>query len=296
MRPDRSPRPIVVRPLSRPLTAELVQSLREPDSRRLARLFVAEGARFVAAAIEYGRPICGAVVCPPRQSSSSAQILSRKLHKAGVPVLGVSPPCFDELALGQDAQGILSLHPLLWEPLPKQVSKHDLWLGIERIRSPGNLGTLLRSAEAAGGSGLIAFGGSISRADPFDPVCVRASMGSIFAHRFIATSHRDFRRWSLRYELTVLGASAEAQREHRAVTYRRPTVLMMGDERAGLSDAQRETCDGFIKIPMQGRLDSLNVAMAGTVLLYEAYSQRHPKREKITLPRNPGASRLSGRY
>jgi TrmH family RNA methyltransferase len=79
-------------------------------------------------------------------------------------------------------------------------------------------------------------------------------------------------------ELAVVGATGEAGRDYRAITYRRPTVLILGDERTGLSEAQRATCDATVRIPMHGRADSLDVAMAGTLLLFEARNQRHPLR------------------
>jgi len=105
-------------------------------------------------------------------------------------------------------------------------------------------------------------------------------MGAIFAMRHVATSHGSFRDWRCRAQVQVLGATGEAAEDYRLKSYRAPTVLLLGNERSGLSEAQRATCDAFIKIPMAAGIDSLNVAMAGTVLLYEAFNQRHPIRKK----------------
>lgn len=118
--------------------------------------------------------------------------------------------------------------------------------------------------------------GSPGGADPFDPQSVRASMGSIFAHRMIRTTHASFRKWARRGDLSVVGASPEAQTDYRSVTYRRGVVLMLGHERSGLSDGQRNTCDRMVRIPMVGSPDSLNLAMAGTLMLYEVLNQRRP--------------------
>jgi TrmH family RNA methyltransferase len=124
------------------------------------------------------------------------------------------------------------------------------------------------------------FGPVRERADPFDPGCIRASMGASFRLKIVETSHREFRSWRHRYELRVLGADGGAPSDHRTVKMNRPLLIMLGSERDGLSEAQRITCDGFVRIPMSAGVDSLNVAMAGTVLLYEAWGQRHPVRRK----------------
>lgn len=113
------------------------------------------------------------------------------------------------------------------------------------------------------------------RADPYDPMVVRASMGSLMAMNIIATNHQVIRRWPCRYETRIIGADGGAATDYRRLDYRKPTILMLGEERSGLSNAQRTTCDGFARIPMAKGVDSLNVAMAGTLLLYEAVRERN---------------------
>jgi len=139
------------------------------------------------------------------------------------------------------------------------------------------VGTILRTGDAVGASGLIVFDrsaeGSANGVDPFDPGTVRATMGSIFRHRFVRTTHREFRRWG---RLTAIGASPTATSDYRTIDYRRPVLMMLGDERAGLSEGQKRTCNTLARIPMTGHPDSLNIAMAGAVMLYEIHNQRHP--------------------
>jgi TrmH family RNA methyltransferase len=279
MRPDPQPRSIVVRPIS-DLSPELILSLRERQTRDARGLYVAEGVRFLCAAADSSSAFAGLLICPSLMSGTLPFTIITRAQKAGCPVLRCPEHQFKDLAATHDAQGVIMVMRQPREPLPDRVGRNDLWLGVESILSPGNLGTLLRAAEAAGATGLIAFGNPIERADPFDPATVRASMGSIFSHRYVATNHRDFRRWQRRYELTVVGATGEAKVDYRSLSYRRPTVLMLGHERSGLSDGQRATCDALVRIPMQGRPDSLNVAMAGTILLYEAFNQRSPVRRR----------------
>jgi TrmH family RNA methyltransferase len=280
MRPEASPRPIVVRPFSGEFSLELVHSLRERRVRDSTGLYIAEGVRFLAAATDAAAPLVGLVTCPRLMSGALPFTIVNRAKKSGCPVLTCTDEEFRELSLANDGQGVLMVLRQRFEELPQQVRRDDLWIGVESILSPGNLGTLLRAGEAAGATGLMVFGNAMERADPFDPATIRATMGSIFAHRYVATTHRDFRRWNRRYEVTVVGATAEAQTDYRSLSYRRPTVLMLGHERSGLSDAQRKTCDAFVRIPMRGRPDSLNVAMAGTLLLYEALNQRSPIRRR----------------
>jgi len=99
-------------------------------------------------------------------------------------------------------------------------------------------------------------------------------MGSIFALEIISTSHREFRQWDHRFEVRAIGADGAAVADYRKIDYRKPTILMLGEERRGLSEAQRATCDAFARIPMAKGIDSLNLAMAGTLLLYEAIRRR----------------------
>lgn len=260
-------------PLQGLLTPEFVSSLRDRDRRDRYGLFLAEGLRFLCTAVDTGYPISGLVVCRKLLHGALAHTLIRR---AGVPTLELSEAEFVRLSAAEEPQGVLLILRQAWHPLPQRVGPRDIWLGVERIRTPGNLGTLMRSASAVGATGVMVFAPARDRADPFDPSCVRASMGSCFRMRVVGTTHREFRSWRHRHELMVVGADGGADRDYRQVKYRRPVLLMLGNERDGLSEEQLNTCDGFMRIPMVGEVDSLNVAMAGSVLLYEAWSQRNP--------------------
>ncbi len=267
-----------------PLSESFVLSLAERPNRDRHRLFLAEGTRFLAAASEAGFELAGLVVSPAGFACPVCGPLIRRHQARGVPLLRLRYPRFAEVVAAIrgrepafETQGVLALLRQPWEPLPSLVSPEDLWIGVESVQNPGNLGTILRTGDAVGASGVIVFDrsseGSASGVDPFDPATVRATMGSIFRHRFVRTTHREFRRWG---RLTVIGASPSAVLDYRQVDYRRPVLLMLGDERAGLSEGQKRTCDRLVQIPMIGHPDSLNIAMAGAVILYEIHNQRHP--------------------
>lgn len=285
MRPKPSPRPVV---LSDPkLTHESVVSLHGRCARDAAGLFLAEGTRFLARALDHNVPLAGLAFCPRGLSAIGKELVNRA-ERIGVPLLRASPSEYARLSPGKSlagentaaAQGVLLICRQAWEPLPQVVGPLDCWIGVESVRSPGNLGTLLRAGDAAGATGLIVFdrceGGSESGADPYEAAAVRATMGSIFAHRLVRTTHRGFRRWARDHSVVALGASGESCRDFRSAEYRRPVVLMLGDERSGLTEGQRKTCEEIVRIPMVGSADSLNLAMAGTLMLYEAFRQRKP--------------------
>lgn len=281
------PHPFVVRPLE-DLSFDLVRGLHERTQRDGQNLFLAEGARFLSRAVEGRAVFAGMVLCPPRLVGSELRDLVTRLERAGVPRLRASPEEYAALSPGVSdegesvaaGQGVLLVLRQQWDPLPKRVARDGLWLGLESVRTPGNLGTLMRSAEAAGATGLILFDrseeGTPHGVDPHHPSAVRASMGSFFALRLVRTTHRAFRRWRREQGVAAYGAAGEAEMDYRRMNCRRPTVLMLGDERKGLSDGQRGSCDALVRIPMMGHPDSLNLAMAGTLMVYEAMNGRWP--------------------
>jgi TrmH family RNA methyltransferase len=162
-----------------------------------------------------------------------------------------------------------------WSRLDDAREPRPLWLCVETVRSPGNLGSLLRTCAAAGASGLCATSQAI---ELHDPSVVRATMGALFRQRLVRASPEEVRRWADRNGARVVGASPEGRVDYRRLSYRAPTVLVLGGERKGLSDEQRAICDDLVHIPMQPGCDSLNLAVAGSLLVYEAWGQRHPVR------------------
>ena len=142
---------------------------------------------------------------------------------------------------------------------------------LDTVRSPGNLGAMLRTSEAVGGAGLMLLGDAV---DPYDPATVRASMGSLFSQRIIRTTPMEVARWARRPHCLLVGGSPAATTDYQAIDYRAPTVLLLGGERKGLSAAVQALCDVVVRIPMVGQTDSLNLAIAASLLLYEVFNQR----------------------
>ncbi|MBX3187773.1 MAG: RNA methyltransferase [Labilithrix sp.] len=230
--------------------------------------------RFLVAAVDAGAPIEAVVVAPRLLKSAVGQMLARRLRMRGVREIRVGADELERLSPSREPQGVGIVVRQRWESLATVAAAHAAcWLAIEEVRSPGNLGTLLRTTEAVGASGLVALSRSV---DPFDPGAIRATMGALFTRRFARGSPAELSAWARRHEVVVVGASADAAIDYRQVSYARPVVLVLGGERKGMSPAARRACDVVVRIPMVGRTDSLNLAVAGSVLLYEVWSQRHP--------------------
>ncbi len=151
----------------------------------------------------------------------------------------------------------------------EDVKPEGTWVALEDMRDPGNLGTIIRTADAAGAAGVILVGQSC---DPWGPDCVRATMGSIFAVPLVRMSLAAFldlcRIWPGESVGTHLKATENFRRD-----YKTPALLVMGSEGKGLSDAAAAACSSLVRIPMTGGAESLNVAIATALMLYEAVKQ-----------------------
>jgi TrmH family RNA methyltransferase len=140
-------------------------------------------------------------------------------------------------------------------------------VALEQVRDPGNLGTILRTCDAAGVGGLILIG---ETCDPYSVEAVRATMGSIFAVRIARATADEFLAWRAGWPGSMVGTLLTATTDFRAADYRRPSLILLGNEQAGLTPELAAACDVNVKIPMRGRADSLNLSVAAGVMIYAA--------------------------
>jgi TrmH family RNA methyltransferase len=180
----------------------------------------------------------------------------------------VTEAVLGKLASKDNPQNVLAVFHQRWAPVPEaaRIANKDVWLALEEVRDPGNLGTIIRTVDAAGARGVILIGACC---DPYSRECVRASMGSIFAVPLVKMSREAFLEWRGAWKGDVVGTHLGSAEDFRNVSYRGPTLLLMGSEGPGLSEAMAMACTRLVKIPMAGRLDSLNLAVATALLLYE---------------------------
>ncbi len=256
--------------------AEIERLQTDRTHRDARRAFFVEGVRNVVQALENGFGIETFLYSERLLTVPIARRLVRDSARSGVPTLRVSPEAFRQVSTTPRASGVGAIVAQRWSPLHGVSPKAGLcWVVLEAIRSAGNLGSLIRTSEAVGGAGFILVG---TRIDPYDPAVVRASMGALFRQKFIRTSYRSLGHWFRRHGCRVIGASPDGPDEFHRFDYPRPTVLVLGEERQGLTAVQRDLCSCLVRIPMVGVADSLNLAVAGSLLLYEVYRARSARR------------------
>ena len=254
---------------SRFVTLRFLQTL---QGRSRTGLYIIEGIRHLARAVQHHARIQSIFLDPSLLSNPFGQRLARSLRKCGVPGVRLSPKLYRELTLAGDPQGIGAVLRQQWIQLAHvRTEPNSLWLALESIESQGNLGTIIRTAEATGATGIFILGPGC---DPYDPAAVRASMGSLFSQRLTKCSPRDFETWAKSREVVIVGSSPAGKLDYKALRYRFPAALLIGGEKRGLSNQLIETADLSVRIPMCGDCDSINVAVAAGVLLFEMSSQR----------------------
>lgn len=254
-----------------------IQRLALREERDRTGLFYIEGMRFVAQALHHHAKMEQLVVCQKLLTHPFAQKLVREQKKRGTPILEVSRSVMERLSQVQDSQGLGAVVRQRWQRLASIRPKGELcWIAVEALRSPGNLGTILRTSDAVGGAGLLLLGDTV---DPYDPGTVRATMGAMFTQRLVRTSREEIINWQRRGQYLLVGTSPYAPQDYQDVPYHAPVILFMGEERKGLPAELQAICDLMVSIPMVGESDSLNVAMATGVMLYEVFNQRRKQAE-----------------
>ena len=249
-----------------------IRSLRTPEGRSRTGLYLIEGIRHVAQAVEHHAPIHSVFYEPSILLNRLGQKLARRLRRSGVSGTRLSPQLYRQLTLASEPQRIGAIVRQHWTHLADVgLARDSFWLGVESIDSPGNLGTIIRTAEATDVGGIFIVG---DNADPWAPAAVRASMGSLFSQQFVRCSIREFADWAKSCGVVVVGSSPTGLLDYRDLRCRWPAALLVGSERQGLSEHLIEVSDFMVRIPMRGRCDSLNVAVAAGVLLFEMSKQR----------------------
>lgn len=248
-----------------------IRKLEDKKYRQATGLYFVEGLRTVGEAIQTDAPIEWLVVAPDLLVSDFGQSLLAHPGLRDVERVTVSREVYEKIAHKQGPQGLGAVVRQKWqaiESLPVMAS--DTWVVLDQIADPGNLGTIMRTADAVGCQGLILLGPST---DPHDPTAVKASMGSLFSLTLTATNWETFVAWCTENQISLVGTSDRAEADYQSIKYPHPLAVLMGSERHGLSDHMIDACDTLVRIPMRGRADSLNLAVATAVVLYEIYNQ-----------------------
>lgn len=262
-----------------------IRSLQSEIGRQRSGLYLIEGIRHLVRACDQNLPLELLIVEPSILSNPFGQKLVRRLRKSGVKSIRLSAQLYRELTLASEPQGVGAVLRQRWSSLNQlKVSRNSLCLVIESVDQPGNLGTMLRTAEAAGVSGVFLIG---TGCDPWDPACVRASMGALFSQKLIRCTVRECADWARRAGVSLVGSSPRGLLSYKSLRCRWPAALLIGNEKQGLSPELMDGCNFVVRIPMQDGCDSVNAAVASGVLLFELSSQMPHSRTARLEPKRP---------
>jgi len=246
-----------------------VRSLEQRKYRQQTGLFVAEGARLVTDAEQQGIVPEILLIGEGAIGRPAVASLVERLAAQGVRCIETTESVLRTIAHRDNPQTVIGVYAPRWADLDAIDARADFcWVVLEAVRDPGNLGTILRTADGVGADGLMLIGPCC---DPYSVEAVRATMGSIFAMPIVKAELPDFAAWRRRQGGMAVGTALDAGTDHDALDYARPTFLVMGNEQAGISADMARQCDALVRIPMRGRADSLNLAIATGLMLYEIW-------------------------
>lgn len=257
-------------------TIKQIRKLRDRKERQRSGLFFVEGLRIVGEALDSNWHIDRLIYSPALLNSLFGQQLIENFQTSGGRVLSVSEEVFLSLSSKEGPQGIAAVIHQKWAELEEIVPRdEEIWVALDSVADPGNLGTILRSNDAAGARGVILLD---QCTDPYDPVSIRASMGAVFNQVLIRSNFQEFAKWKKNHSVPVIGTSDKAKVDYHFFKYPDRMVLLMGSERLGLQEKHFAICDEMVAIPMRGKSDSLNLAVATALCVYEIYNKRRENR------------------
>ncbi len=260
-----------------------IRKLRERKEQKRTGLFYMEGLRIIGEAFDKGTDIETLIVCPELLKTDFGLDLWKRAVNQGIEVLEVSQPVFESIAVKENPQGLAAAAKARFFNLNDLDISGGIIVALTEVADPGNLGTIIRTADAVGCRGVILIGDCTS---PYDIGSIRGTMGAIFSTKIVKTDLNSFLEWKKRTGLQLVGTSDKASSDYADIDYHDPVILLMGSERAGMSPEEFEACDEIAAIPMMRSSDSLNLAVATGVMLYQIFNC-HRKRVKCEV-RNCG--------
>ncbi|GLK49843.1 RNA methyltransferase [Brevundimonas intermedia] len=249
-------------------TIKSVRALHMRKERDLTSAFLAEGLKFIGEALDLGRAPRMLLVGEEARPHPLLDRAKAETRKAGGDIIIVTHAILEKISRRDNPQTVLGVFDQAYAPLDSlDPASAPCWVALEQVRDPGNLGTIIRTADAAGCGGVILIGDCV---DPYSVEAVRATMGSVFAVSITRTDPEAFLAWRKTWPGSVVGTRLDATVSHRSAVMRQPSLILMGNEQAGLTDNLAAACDVNVKIPMRGRADSLNLAIATGIMVYAA--------------------------
>jgi len=244
-----------------------IRALHQRKEREATGMFIVEGIAHVSSAIESNAQIDYLCYAPELLASPFAQEMIQRESMSGLACYDVAADVFESISEKENPSGVIAvvhkpktnLQSLIFNP-------HSLFVALVSPQDPGNIGAILRTMDAVNASGLILVDGGT---DAYHPTSVRASMGAVFTRKIVVTTFNELSDWEKANQCSIVGASAKAKDDYRNAKYTFPLILLMGNEQKGLSEEHLARCDQTVKLPMLGKVSSLNLAVAAGILLYE---------------------------
>ncbi len=266
---------MLITSISNPRVKE-IRKLRDRKEQKRTGLFYMEGTRIVGEAFDKGAEIETLVVCPELLKTDYAAELWQNAQKRGLDVLEVSRTVFESLAVKENPQGLVATAKARFYTLDDLDLSHGIIVALTEIADPGNLGTIIRTADAVDAQGVILIGDCTS---PYDIGSIRGTMGAIFSTKIVRTTLPEFLAWKQRTGLQLVGTSDKSATDYVNIEYADPVILLMGSERAGMSPEEFEACDEIAAIPMMRSSDSLNLAVATGIMLYQIFNHHRARNQ-----------------
>jgi TrmH family RNA methyltransferase len=253
--------------LANPLVKD-IKALALKKFRDQQNAFMAEGLKLIIDALDLGWSIKTLVFAKAGLGNPTIEKVAARTVAAGGTVLEVSEKVLSAITRRDNPQMVVGVFSQRYLPLRDVRPRDgDVWVALDRVRDPGNLGTVIRTVDAVGAKGIILVG---ETTDPFSVETVRATMGSVFAVPVARATTEAFLAWRRGFPGLVAGTHLKGAVDYRSVDFSgRPVLLLMGNEQQGLPDSLAESCDRLLRIPQAGRADSLNLAVATGVMLFE---------------------------
>jgi RNA methyltransferase, TrmH family len=246
--------------------------LRTGRERRRRHQFLIDGTREIERAMASGVRLQRVFVCNELCNSDECQDVLSSIGKCGAEIFEVSPDVFAKLAFGDREEGIVAMAETPRRILADvHLPTNPIVAVLEGIEKPGNLGAILRSADAAGIDAVIV---ADARTDLYNPNTIRASLGTVFRENVCEATSSDVTEWLVGQSLSIIAARPDAETIYTDADFRMGAAIVLGSEAAGLSDAWKAAKTAAVRLPMYGLADSLNVSTTAAVLFYEALRQR----------------------
>ncbi|MGZ8311917.1 MAG: TrmH family RNA methyltransferase [Allosphingosinicella sp.] len=253
---------------SNPLVKQ-ARGLRDKKNRRQEGLFLAEGLRILTEAREAGR--LPEILFYSDPSHPLLRRLIAETETGGGEAIETNADILHKISGKENPQAVLGVYRAFDTSLAAlDRSAAPLWVVAQALRDPGNIGTILRTGDAVGAGGLILVDDC---ADPFSVEAVRAAMGATFTQRIAIARWEEFLPWLRSGAGELIGTTLETDLDYQQPRYRKPAFILVGNEQAGLPPAYAAECDVLVKMPMLGKADSLNAAVATAVMAYEVINQ-----------------------